>query len=63
MAMEIRDNWSLSVLSLPREKVPAKPSEAKLPSQGVHEPVVQVKRVGREADSYSEPGSVIDIYV
>jgi len=63
MTIEIRDNWSLSVLPLPKEKVPAKTSGPNLPSQEPREPVVQVKRVGREVDSYSEPGSVIDIYV
>ena len=63
MTIEIRDNWSLSVLPMPREKVAAKSLAANLPSQDSHEPVVQVKRVGPELDSYSEPGSVIEIYV
>ena len=63
MTIEIRDNWSLSVLPLPREKVPAKAPMANHPSRDALEPVVQVKRVGSDSDSYSEPGSVIDIYV
>lgn len=62
MTIEIRDNWSLSVLPMPREKIPAKTPAATLLPQDSHEPVVQVNRVGPESDSYSEPGSVIDIY-
>ncbi len=62
MTIEIRDNWSLSVLPLPREKVPAKAAAANLPSQDSHETIVQVNSIGPESDSYPEPGSVIDIY-
>lgn len=64
MTIEIRDNWSLSVLPLPREKVPAKTTAAALPSQDLHEPVIRLRRVGpAETDSYSEPGSIVDIYI
>ena len=64
MTVEIRDNWSLSVLPLPREKVPAKTTAAALPSQDLHESVIRLRRVGpAESDSYSEPGSIVDIYI
>jgi hypothetical protein len=63
MSIEIRDNWSLSVLPLPIEKVPAKTLAADLPSQDSHEPVIRLRRVGPESDSYPEPGSLVDIYI
>ena len=63
MTIEIRDNWSLSVLPLPKEKIPAKATTTKLSTQDSQENVVRVKRVGQETDAYAEPGSVIDIYV
>ena len=63
MTIEIRDNWSLSVLPLPKEKVPAKPPAADLPSKDSHEPVIQLRRVGPESDYYPEPGSIVDIYI
>ena len=62
MTIEIRDNWSLSVLPLPKETMPAKAQGAKLPSSVSREPIIEVKRVGPESESYTEPGSVIDIY-
>ena len=63
MTIEIRDNLSLSVLPLPREKLPAKAQGTNLPSSEPPDPVVEVKRVGPESESYTEPGSVIDIYI
>ena len=63
MTIEIRDNCSLLVFPLPREKVPAKIHTADLPSRGLHEPVIQLRRVDPESDSYPEPGSLVDIYI
>ena len=63
MTMEIRDNWSLSVLPLPREKMPAKTPTTNVSTQDSRETIVQVKSIGPESDTYSEPGSVIDIFV
>ena len=62
MTIEIRDNWSLSVLPLPREKMLAKAPTTNVSTQDTRETIVQVKSIGTESDSYSEPGSVIDIY-
>ncbi len=62
MTMEIRDNWSLSVLPLPREKMPAKATATNISTQDPRETFVQVNSIGPESDSHSEPGSVIDIY-
>ncbi len=62
MTIEIRDNWSLSVLPLPSEKMPAKATATNVSTQNSRETIVQVKSIGPESDSYSEPGSVIDIY-
>lgn len=63
MTMEIRDNWSLSVLPLPREKVPSKTPAGGLPAKDSHEPVIKVRRLGPESDSYPHPGSIVDIYI
>jgi hypothetical protein len=63
MTIEIQDNWSLSVLPLAREKIPAKSSATNVSTQDSRETIVQVNNIGPESDSYSEPGSVIDIYV
>ena len=63
MTIEIRDNWSLSVLPFPREKVPTKTLSADLPSQDSHEPVIRLRRICPESDSYPEPGSIVDIYI
>ena len=60
--MEIRDDWSLSVLPLSREKMPAKATATNVSTQDTRETIVQVKSIGPERDSYSEPGSVIDVY-
>lgn len=63
MTIEIRDNWSLSVLPLPKGKIPAKATATNLSTQDARENVVRIKSVGQETDAYAEPGSVIDIYV
>jgi hypothetical protein len=63
MTIEIRGNWSRSVLPLPREKVPLKTPAAGLPAKDSHEPVIKLRRVGPEADSYADPGSIVDIYI
>ena len=63
MAIEIRDNWSLSVLPLPREKVPAKTHAADLTLKDSQEPVIRLRRVGPDVDAYTEPGSIVDIYI
>jgi hypothetical protein len=63
MTIEIRDNQSLSVLPLPREKVPAKAVATNVSTQDAHGNIVQVNNIGPETEAYSEPGSVIDIYV
>jgi hypothetical protein len=62
MTMEIRDNSTLSVLPLAREKISIKASTTNVSTQDSRETIVQVKSIGSESDSYSEPGSVIDIY-
>jgi len=62
MTIEIRDNWSLSVLPLPREKMPTKAAVTDVSTHDSRETIVQIKSIGPEPDSYSEPGSVIDIY-
>jgi hypothetical protein len=62
MTMEIRDNSSLSVLPLPREKMPTRATATNVSTQDTRETIVQVKSIGPESDSYSEPGSVIDVY-
>jgi hypothetical protein len=63
MTIEIRKDWSLSVLPLPKEIISVKAQAKNLPSSEPREPIVQLKRVGSESDPYAEPGSVIDIYV
>ena len=63
MTLEIRDHGSLSVLPLPREKVPAKPLVTNLPFKDSREPVIQLRRIGPESDYNPEPGSIVDIYI